>query len=150
MKKFTLLHCLTKLLMLNSFSYYGLLVFFSHVTLWPGPSVYCSVEDKDRLAFGSAVLNIFFNLWPIVAMRLIMQRKSIGIRHASHALKNLLGLFFDLLFWSFKRSFLLNIIGLKNWWIMAGYNLWRGIFAGKWCLFNKWGFLECNFLASFS
>lgn len=126
--------------MLNSFSYYGLLVFFSHVTLWPGPSVYCSVEDKDRLAFGSAVLNIFFNLWPIVAMRLIMQGKSIGIRHASHALKNLLGLFFDLLFWSFKRSFLLNIIGLKNWWIMAGYNLWRGIFAGKWCLFNKWGF----------
>lgn len=73
MKKFTLLHCLTKLLMLNSFSYYGLLVFFSRVTLWPGPSVYCSVEDRDRLAFGSAVLNIFFNLWQMVAMRLIMQ-----------------------------------------------------------------------------
>ena len=150
MKKFTLLHCLTKLLMLNSFSYYGLLVFFSRVTLWPGPSVYCSVEDRDRLAFGSAVLNIFFQFVANSSNEVDYARKSIGIRHASHALKNLLGLFFDQLFWSFKRSFPLNIIGLKNCWIMAGYNLWGGIFAGKWCLFNKWGFLECNFLASFS
>lgn len=38
----------------DSFSYYGLLVFFSHATLWPGPSVYCSVDGKDRLVLLSA------------------------------------------------------------------------------------------------
>lgn len=150
MKKFTLLHCLTKLLMLNSFSYYGLLVFFSRVTLWPGPSVYCSVEDRDRLAFGSAVLNIFFNLWQIVAMRLIMQGNQLELGMLLMHWKTCWGCSLINFFDHLKRSFPLNIIGLKNCWIMAGYNLWRGIFAGKWCLFNKWGFLECNFLASFS
>ena len=42
--------------MLDSFSCFELLVSFSLATLWPGLSVYCSVEDKDRLVFGFAFL----------------------------------------------------------------------------------------------
>ena len=33
----------------DSFSCFGLLVFFFHVSSWHGLSVYYSVEDKDRL-----------------------------------------------------------------------------------------------------
>ena len=60
-----LLHSLT-LSIMDSFSCYGLLVFFSHATLWPGLSVYCSVEGKDRLAdtFGwlASFLSLTFTL----------------------------------------------------------------------------------------
>lgn len=40
---------LKQLLILDSFFYCGLLVFFSHATLWPGLSVFYNVEGKDRL-----------------------------------------------------------------------------------------------------